>query len=326
MHCKVCNKEIPEKRLTQGKDTCCKSCAAKASALLRWQKEEEHLKLSNSMKKYFEDSNNRVKTSLATKDAMNKPDVKERHRQAMVNWANRVCTTEEYRLNMSKILKEVYKSQEIRDKVSKAVKDVQTNEYKKKLSLSLKRAYENKELRAKISIKTKESLNKPEVKAKQRLGIQRAFTLHKNEILQKQYNTKKQNHSFNSSSTEDRTFELLKQIFQEDDIFHPLKPFEDKRYPYECDFYIKSLDLFIECNYHWTHGRRSFNENDKSCIEQLNKWKDKAKTSKFYQNAIDTWTKRDIEKTEVARKNGLNYLVFYSFEEFISTHKEIMND
>ena len=26
------------------------------------------------------------------------------------------------------------------------------------------------------------------------------------------------------------------------------------RYPFACDFYISSLDLFIECNYHWTHG------------------------------------------------------------------------
>ena len=316
MHCKVCNKDIPEDRLKQGKDTCCRSCASKASALLRWQKEEERIKLSNSVKKYFENPDNRKKTSIATKEAMNKEDIKEKHKQAMIDWANRVCTTESYRFNMSKVLKEVYKNQEVRDRVSKSVRAAQTDEYRRKLSLSLKKAYENPELREKLSIRIKEALNNPEIKAKHKFGVQRAFSLHKDEILQKQYETKKKNHSFNSSSTEDKTFGLLKQLFNEDDISHPLKPFEDERYPYECDFYIKSLDLFIECNYHWTHGGRLFDETDEGCIEQLNNWKERAKTSKYYRNAIDTWTKRDAEKMRIAQKNNLSYLVFYSFEEF----------
>lgn len=326
MHCKVCQKDIPDSRLAKGKDTCCRSCAAKASALLRWQKEEEHVKLSNSMKTHFENPDNRLKTSLATKEAMNRQDVKERHKQAMVDWANKVCTTEEYRSNMSKVLKDVYKNQDVRDRVSRGVRAAQTDEYRQKLSKSLRQAYQNPELRNKVSKATKTALNKSDVKTKHKFGIQQAYTLHKDEILQKQYNTKRQNNSFNSSSTEDKTFELLKQVFQEDNICHPLKPFEDERYPYECDFYIKPLDLFIECNYHWTHGGRQFDETDKSCLEQLNKWQEKAKTSRFYQNAIDTWTKRDTEKIEIAQKNNLNYLVFYSFEEFINTYKEINND
>ena len=38
-------------------------------------------------------------------------------------------------------------------------------------------------------------------------------------------------------------------------------------------------------------------------------------TLKYYQRAIDTWSKLDILKYETAKKNKLNYLIFYSLEE-----------
>ena len=42
------------------------------------------------------------------------------------------------------------------------------------------------------------------------------------------------------------------------------------RYPFACDFYISSLDLFIECNYHWTHGGKPYEgtEDDKQIVEK----------------------------------------------------------
>jgi hypothetical protein len=36
------------------------------------------------------------------------------------------------------------------------------------------------------------------------------------------------------------------------------------------DIYIKSLDIFIECNFHWTHGGHWFNYNDEQDIKRLN--------------------------------------------------------
>ena len=53
-------------------------------------------------------------------------------------------------------------------------------------------------------------------------------------------------------------------------------------YPFACDFYIVSEDKFIEFQGHWTHGKKPFNPEEKDCQEKLNKWKEKAKTSKFY--------------------------------------------
>ena len=45
--------------------------------------------------------------------------------------------------------------------------------------------------------------------------------------------------------------------------------------------------------------------------KKLNKWKEKAKTSKFYQTAIYVWTDLDVRKRECAKKNNLNFEVIY---------------
>ena len=88
---------------------------------------------------------------------------------------------------------------------------------------------------------------------------------------------------------------------------------KDVRYPFHVDFYIKSLDLFIELNATWLHGKHWFNPNDKGDINRLNVYVDKVKMGKmFYQSAIDVWTKRDVLKRETAKKNHLKYMVFWN--------------
>ena len=51
--------------------------------------------------------------------------------------------------------------------------------------------------------------------------------------------------------------------------------------------------------------------------EKLELWKSKAKTSKYYQNAIDTWTIRDVNKRKVANQNNLRLLEFFSYNDFL---------
>ena len=116
------------------------------------------------------------------------------------------------------------------------------------------------------------------------------------------------NNSYCKSSTDDKLYEELVQTFGEQDI---IRQYSDERYPFDCDFYIKSKDLFIELNAHWTHGGKFFDENDEECICKLNEWKEKAKTSKFYKNAIYVWTDLDVRKKNIANKNNLNYEVIY---------------
>ena len=133
------------------------------------------------------------------------------------------------------------------------------------------------------------------------------------EALEKQFNTKKKNHTFNNSNVEERCYDILVNKFGVDDV---VRQYKSDLYPFHCDFYIKSINTYIECNFHWTHGQHLFDCNNKDDIDKLNKWKEKAKTSNFYINAIKTWTERDTKKFEYTKKNNLNYLVFYNEKEF----------
>lgn len=128
------------------------------------------------------------------------------------------------------------------------------------------------------------------------------------ETKEKQYKTKKKNNSFNTSKTENKSYELLKEKYP--DVLYQYK---SKEYPFVCDFYIPSLDLYIECNYHWTHGGHQYNKNNKDDIAIVNKWKEK--NTEFYNNAIKTWTILDVNKQNIAKNNNLNYLIFYNIFE-----------
>lgn len=124
----------------------------------------------------------------------------------------------------------------------------------------------------------------------------------------KQYLTRKRNNTFNTSNPESTFYDFLLKQYSSKTIY---RQYKDERYPYYCDFYIKEDDLFIECNYHWTHGGKPYDPNDKECQEKLKLWQEKAKTSQFYVNAINVWTVRDVEKQHCAKEAKLNYKVIY---------------
>ena len=126
-------------------------------------------------------------------------------------------------------------------------------------------------------------------------------------VKQKQQETKRKNHTFNTSIPEKKTYELLKEKFS--DIMYQYK---SEQYPFMCDFYIPSLNLYVECNYHWTHGGHKY-IGDKNDIKQVENWK--SKNSKFYNNAIYTWTVRDVHKRNIAKQNNLNYIEFWNINE-----------
>lgn len=116
------------------------------------------------------------------------------------------------------------------------------------------------------------------------------------------------NNTFNTSSPEDNYYKELINKYGEEDV---IRWYSDERYPFVCDFYIPSEDLFIELNKHWTHGGHPFDETNLDDIYQLEQWQEKAETSKYYKNAIYTWTMLDTKKQEYAKKNNLNYRVIY---------------
>lgn len=218
---------------------------------------------------------------------------------------------------------------------------VRTEEYKEQISKTLKNKYDSGEL---VVWNKGKDLSDPRVydnlmKRKQTM-LQKYGTLgtntgksfteeHRNKIgdahrgkspkpltaeqkelkLTRQYLTRKKNNSFNKSQPEIDLYNTLLEKYDKCIILRQYK--DNERYPFYCDFYIPSEDLFIELNAHWTHGGRPYDPNDEFCQKQLKDWQEKAKTSKFYQEAINTWTIRDVKKQEVAKENNLNYKVIY---------------
>lgn len=139
------------------------------------------------------------------------------------------------------------------------------------------------------------------------------------EIKDKKYATQKANNSFNFSKPEIILYKSLCEKFGQENV---LKQYKEERYPFNCDFYVKSKDLFIELNMFFSHGTHAFNENNPEDIKLLNIWKEKSKNSPMYKDAIDVWTTRDPLKIKTAIENKLNYIALYTWEDINNFLKE----
>ena len=142
--------------------------------------------------------------------------------------------------------------------------------------------------------------------------------LSSNEIQEKIYNTKLLNNSFNISYQEDVCFDLLKEKYSD-----CIRQYKSELYPFNCDFYIPSLDLYIEYNGSHYHHYHPFDINDDNDINELNRLKEKAENSNAhkngkksqYDNIIYTWTILDSKKRNIAQQNNLNYIEFWNINE-----------
>ena len=139
----------------------------------------------------------------------------------------------------------------------------------------------------------------------ERYGV--ASTMAVPSVRKKAAATRRNNGTFNASKPEELVYELLCDVFGFDDVVRQYSC--DARYPYDCDFYIKSRDLFIELNGMWTHGPHWFGSDRLFDDELLAYWKDHA--GQMYDIAVHTWTVSDVAKRVSARYNELNYVVFW---------------
>lgn len=126
--------------------------------------------------------------------------------------------------------------------------------------------------------------------------------------INKCYNTKKENKTFNTSKIEKELEVKLKELFPDLET-----QYKSEVYHFACDYYVPSLDLYIEYNGTWTHGGHFFDKNNQDDLNKLEKWKNK--NTKYYQRAIDTWTQRDILKLNTALENNLNYVAWFNKEQ-----------
>ena len=133
-----------------------------------------------------------------------------------------------------------------------------------------------------------------------------SYPIQNQDIMLKSNQTKLVNKSFSSSKPEELFYEFLLQKYPD-----VKRQYSDNRYPFNCDFYIPSIDLFVELNLSWTHGKHPFDTNSTTDNALLAAWKLKAKTSKYYEAAIETWTIRDQKKLKIAKQCRLNYITIY---------------
>ena len=146
-------------------------------------------------------------------------------------------------------------------------------------------------------------------------NIKRAHSI---EVITKCNETKKKNGTLNSSKLENESYDLLKTKYP--DVIHHYKDYN--RYPFNCDFYIPSLDLFIECQYGQFHHGRPYlgTEEDIKDVQLLKEKaeyihnKNNVKKSR-YDAVIETWTTRDVNKRKIAKQNNLNYIEFWNINE-----------
>lgn len=159
--------------------------------------------------------------------------------------------------------------------------------------------------------------NKRKITNVRKFGVE--CTLQNEEIHKKSLATRKQNNNvpktelFFIQKLEEAGYELGKDFIHE---------YKSEEYPFYCDFYFPTNNLYIELNIHFTHGGHWFDKENKDDQNKLKYWQQKVANSKFYKNAIWTWTKRDVEKRKIAKQNNLNYAVLWNDKEI----KEWLNN
>lgn len=256
--------------------------------------DETKKKLSEANKGHITSDETKKKLSESQKGRVTSDETKRKISEAQKGengyWYGKHQTIESNN-KRSDTLKEYHKthtiSDETRKKLSEANKGhIISEECKHRISEANKGHITSDETRKKLSDKAKIFRNDPTV-------------------ILKEYNTKKRNNSFNTSKIETE----LKNYFDSNNIEY-ISQYKSELYPFCCDFYFPDKDLYVEIQGSWTHGGKPYDETDPDCIKQLEIWK--LKNTKFYDNAIKTWTVRDVKKREIAKQNKLNWIEIFS--------------
>ena len=180
----------------------------------------------------------------------------------------------------------------------------QSEEIKKKISNTVMKRYGVKWITSSIDF-----INKSRDTMYKKYGC--IQPMHNEEIVNKMLETKRRNNSFHTSKPEEELYLYIKEKFPS-----VIRQYKDKeRYPFCCDFYIQELDLFMELNGTWTHGKHPYIQDNPEDQHILNHWIERSKEHPFYITAILTWTEADVKKRNTAKKNNLNFKEVWSLEE-----------
>ena len=136
------------------------------------------------------------------------------------------------------------------------------------------------------------------------------------EIVKKQWEGKKKHGTTNTSKTEKYIKQKLLEIFKE-----VKTNYKCEKYPFYCDFYIPEKDLFIEDQGFEGHGKEPFDHTNPQHLTILKIWVEKAEKKPYnksnkYLAYLKTWIKTDVLKRQIAKQNNLNWIEFFTVEQF----------
>ena len=133
-------------------------------------------------------------------------------------------------------------------------------------------------------------------------------------IRDRVYQTQKENGTLlaHHSKQEEQIYKLLIEKFGSDNI---IRQYKSQLYPFKCDFYIKSLDLYIEFQGSWCHGKVPFDSGNEIHQKLIKRWENRG--TDYFLHAIKTWTISDPLKRKTAKENNLNWKEFFTIDEAV---------
>ena len=183
-------------------------------------------------------------------------------------------------------------------------------------AVSLQRSHWTDEQEKARSLKFMQTWQDTPEEIKQEITKRRTANINSPEAIQKAKETKLKNNTYTKSKAEDNFYEQLKSIFADSDI---IRGYIDPRYPFNCDFYIKSRDLFIEYQGHQTHGYEPYDPLNPNHWDYLEKQEQLGYD-------MHTWTVRDPNKLKIAKQNNIMLLLIYpKNNSYLLKNKQLKN-
>ena len=152
---------------------------------------------------------------------------------------------------------------------------------------------------------------------KQEITAKRIKNINPPSAIAKAKETKLKNGTYKISQAENNFYKQLCLFVDEADIVRGY--IDNKRYPFNCDFYIKSKDLFIEYQGHQTHGYKPYDATNPEHWVYC----DRLQASGY---STDTFTLRDPNKVATAKQHKINLLLIYPKNNSYFIHNGMMTN
>ena len=125
---------------------------------------------------------------------------------------------------------------------------------------------------------------------------------------EKNFETKRKRGTLNESYQEKIVAEVVRSVRP-----NIMLQYKSVEYPFACDMYDPDTNTYFEYNGSWTHGGHPYNPNSPEDTVRVTEWK--SKMSKYYDNAVETWTVRDPRKRKTAEENGIDLVELWNYED-----------